>query len=158
MDLEREVTPKREATPGGSPLSSIPQKRAHEEAHTPSVPSPLNPEAKPPKPATATTATTDDAPTAPPRDKPARTKKEALKKRESRGGVDGGSSRATPDPKLGQAAATALDSNTCSPLRYKLAQPRPADFEQPKGPVFTPHHEIVGPDGKEIQFHETSDQ
>ncbi|CAI4210684.1 unnamed protein product [Parascedosporium putredinis] len=118
---------------------------------------PAQPRSQAPKPATATAATTDDAPAAPPRDKPARTKKEALKKRESRGGVDGGSSRATPDPKLGQAAAAALDSNTCSPLRYKLALPRPADFEQPKGAVFTPHHEIVGPDGKEIQFHETSD-
>ena len=149
MDLEREITPKREQTPTNPPLSSIPQKRPHDEAHAPSVPSPLNPEVKPSK--VPTPATDEMAP----RDKPARTKKESAKKRESKG-IDGGSSRATPDPKLAQAVV--VDPNTCSPLRYKLAPPRPSDFEPPKGPVFTPHHELVKQDRKKVQFYETSDQ
>ncbi|PKS09043.1 hypothetical protein jhhlp_003656 [Lomentospora prolificans] len=149
MEPEREITPKKEQTPSGSPLSSIPQKRPHDEAHTPNDPSPLNPEVKPSKPS----ASADDMPTAPARDKPVRAKKESLKKRESKA-VDGGSSRATPDPKLAQVA---VQPSTCSPLRYKLAPPRPSDFEPPKGPVFTPHHEIAGPDKNSIQFFETSD-
>ncbi|SPN97686.1 related to histone-lysine N-methyltransferase [Cephalotrichum gorgonifer] len=158
MDPERELTPKREATPSSTPMTSIPQKRALaiEEVHTPSVPSPLNPESKPtipepPRPSKPQPA--DDAPPAT-RDKPVRAKKESLKKREAKGlgSEAAGSNRATPDPK----AQEVLPSN-CSPLRYKLAPPKPSDFVRPKGPVLTPHHQIPGAGEKVIQFYETSD-
>ncbi|MBE3109031.1 MAG: hypothetical protein IMZ46_00740 [Acidobacteria bacterium] len=130
-------------------MATIPQKRALEEVHTPSAPSPLNPDARPPRPQPA-----EDAPPATTRDKPVRAKKESLKKRESKGlGPEAASGRATPD--LGGKEGV---TSTSSPLRYKLAPPKPSDFERPKGPVFTPHHQVVGLDEKPIQFYETSDQ
>lgn len=152
MEPDRELTPKREPTPSSTPMASIPQKRAHEEDHAPSVPSPLNPEPKPDAKPKAPTA--EDAPPATTRDKPVRAKKESLKKRESKGlGPEAASGRATPDPR-----GKAVVPSTSSPLRYKLAPPKPSDFERPKGPVFTPHHQVVGLDDKPIQFYETSEQ
>ena len=157
MEPERDASPKREPTPSSTPMASIPQKRALEEDHTPTVSSPLNPEAKPPaatevKPPKP--QPTDDAPPATTRDKPVRAKKESLKKRESKGlGPEAASGRVTPDPR----GKEGLPS-TSSPLRYKLAPPKPSDFERPKGPVFTPHHQVMGLDGKPIQFYETSEQ
>jgi COMPASS component BRE2 len=122
----------REGTP-----SAVPQKRTIDDDHAPAVPSPLNPEPK--------KVHVDD--TAVTREK--RTKKESLKKRESKGLPD--SARATPDPKLEQPVELA-------PIRYKLAHPKPTDFDPPRGPVFTPHHEVQDPDGRTIEFCETSDQ
>lgn len=157
MEPEGEASPKREPTPSSTPtMASIPQKRALEEDHTPSVPSPLNPEPRPPAtdPKPPRPQSTEDAPSATARDKPVRAKKESLKKRESKGlGPDAASGRATPDPK----GIEGLPS-TSSPLRYKLAPPKPSDFERPKGPVFTPHHQTTGLDGKPIQFYETAEQ
>lgn len=156
MEPESEVTPKREPTPSSTPMASIPQKRALEEDHAPSVSSPLNPEPKPAAPDSKVPKPqpTDDAPPATTRDKPVRTKKESLKKRESKGlGPEAASGRATPDPK-----GKDVPPSTSSPLRYKLAPPKPSDFERPKGPVFTPHHQVEGLDGKPIQFYETSEQ
>lgn len=145
MASEAEI-PKREPTPTSS-LSSIPQKRALEEDHVPAVPSPLNPDVKPP----GKTQTNEEmAPVT--RDKPARVKKETLKKRESKGAFGGDSSRETPDPKHRDPPL-----NESSPLRFKLAPPKPSDFEPPRGPVFTQHHEVEGPDGN-IEFFETSEQ
>ncbi|KAJ8112575.1 hypothetical protein ONZ43_g5362 [Nemania bipapillata] len=116
-------------------------------------------------------------PRPPPRDKPARGKKESLKKRESKGGVgigaggvgagvgagvgfngvngNGGgidSSRATPDPKMKERIP-----NESSPLRFKLAPPKPSDFDLARGPIFTYHHEVPAPDGSLLQFYETSE-
>jgi COMPASS component BRE2 len=143
-------TPKREPTPT-APVSSIPQKRALDEDHLPPVPSPLNPDVK----VTKVQFPDEMAPAT--RDKPARTKKESLKKRESKGalgGATGGdSSRATPDPHPKEAAPGDL-----SPYRYKPPPPKPSDFEPPRGPIFTYHHEVGAPDGGTIEFCETSEQ
>lgn len=141
-------SPKREPTPT-APLSSIPQKRALDEGHSPAVPSPLNPEVKP-SDSLAPDDTTQAA-----RSKPARTKKETLKKRESKGGALGpDSARATPDPK----AAKEPKQSKSSPLRYKLAPPKPSDFELPRGPVLTVHHELQTPNGESVEFFEASEQ
>lgn len=137
-------TPKREPTPTAS-LGSIPQKRAFEDDHSPAVPSPLNQEA--------------NAPELPPHDdasqsknsKPARVKKDTLKKREAKGGGRD-SSPATPDHRSVKA-----QNNVDSPLRYKLAPPKPSDFELPRGPVMTLHHD-VDIAGAQVDFFEASDQ
>ncbi|KAI1482389.1 hypothetical protein F4774DRAFT_417084 [Daldinia eschscholtzii] len=142
--------PKRQITPVPVPVLpvSVPQKRPLEDDYAPPVSSPLNPnpDIKPNK-----SQSHDDVP-AMAREKPARSKKETLKKRESKAGAGADSSRATPDPKIKE-----LPPNESSPLRYKLAPPRPSDFETARGPVFTPHHEVPAPDGSTIQFYETSE-
>ncbi|KAI0202498.1 hypothetical protein F4808DRAFT_77218 [Astrocystis sublimbata] len=139
-------TPKRQMTPVPAPM--IPQRRAAEDDHAPPRPSPLNPNPS---------SHDDQAYVA--RDKPARTKKETAKKRESKAGAAGpDSSRATPDPSLktkdGNNNTTVSEA---SPLRYKLAPPRPADFDAARSPIFTPHHQVPGLDGAAIQFYETSE-
>jgi COMPASS component BRE2 len=131
-----------------APISSIPQKRALEEDHLPTVSSPLNPDFKSSK---------DDTPQA--RERTSRAKKESLKKRESKGGglqAPDTSSRATPDPK----ASTPKHNNngdSLAPIRYKLPPPKITDFEAPRGPVFIPAHTKVAGES-EIQFNETTDQ
>lgn len=127
------------------PPSSIPQKRALEDVHSPAVSSPLNPEPKPQKPQVQIQ---DDAQVMA-REK--RTKKDSLKKRESKGAPD--SSRATPDPKQQREPQGEL-----APNRYKLAHPKPTDFEVSRGPVFVSHHEVQDAEGRTIEFIETSDQ
>jgi len=87
-----------------------------------------------------------------------RTKKESLKKRESKGaptsGVD--SSRATPDPKHRKDGESSAAETL--PMRYKLAPPKPSDFEPARGPIFVPHHEVTsGADGSTIEFFETTE-
>ncbi|KAI1746738.1 hypothetical protein F4782DRAFT_475157 [Xylaria castorea] len=149
--------PKRQITPVPAPvlpISVLPQKRILEDDHAPPIPSPLNPNQNPnPNPQS------HDDPTTMARDKPARTKKDTLKKRESKAGAGTGvgaggggidSLRATPDPKTKEPV-----SNESSPLRYKLAPPKPADFDPARGPIFTHHHEAPVPDGSLIQFYET---
>jgi COMPASS component BRE2 len=79
-----------------------------------------------------------------------RTKKDSLKKRESKGAPE--SARATPDRKQREAPGE------LAPNRYKLAHPKPTDFELSRGPVFTSHHEVQDPEGRTIEFVETSDQ
>ncbi|KAI0100993.1 hypothetical protein GGR51DRAFT_337384 [Nemania sp. FL0031] len=158
--------PKRQITPVPVPvlpMSSIPQKRVLEDDHAPPISSPLNPNPNP----SSQQSYDDSATTA--RDKPARTKKETLKKRESKGGMGGGgvggsagsgaggngstdSSRATPDRKLKER----IPSET-SPLRFKLAPPKPSDFDPARGPIFTHHHDVPAPDGSILQFFETSE-
>ena len=138
--------PKRELTPTTS-LSSIPQKRAFDEAHSPAVPSPLNPDVK-----TAEAQPEDVFPGS--RSKPARAKKETLKKREAKG-ID--STRATPDPKRTSSNEDPKQSEY-APLRYKLAPPKLSDFEPARGPVLIPHHEVEIAGGETAEFFETSDQ
>ncbi|KAF5023513.1 hypothetical protein F66182_4425 [Fusarium sp. NRRL 66182] len=146
MASELGSSPKREPTPT-LPLSSIPQKRALEEGrHSPVVPSPLNPEVK----LSDSLAPEDAAQAA--RSKSARTKKDTLKKRESKGGD---SARATPDPK--PKTKPQKKQSESSPLRYKLAPPKLSDFDLPRGPVMTTHHEITTPGGQKVEFFETSD-
>ncbi|KAI0599422.1 hypothetical protein F4775DRAFT_125494 [Biscogniauxia sp. FL1348] len=144
--------PKRQITPVPVPvlpISSLPQKRPLEDDHAPPVSSPLNPN---PDPKLSKTQSHDDI-AAMPREKASRAKKDAAKKRESKGGGLGvDSSRATPDPKIKE-----LPPNESSPLRYKLAPPKPSDFEPARPPVFTYHHDVPGLDGSAIQFYETSD-
>jgi COMPASS component BRE2 len=144
--------PRRQITPVPVPVipqSAIPQKRVLEDDHAPPISSPLNPNLEP---KLVKTQSHDDlALTA--RDKPTRTKKESLKKRESKaGGTGGDSSRATPDPKTNQ------PPTDDSPLRYKLAPPKPSDFEPARGPVFSHYYDVPAPDGSTIQFFETSEQ
>lgn len=143
MSSESEL-PKQEPQPTAL-LSSIPQKRALDDGHSPAIPSPLNTDGKP-----AESNPNDDA-SAVGRSKPSRTKKETLKKREAKG-ID--STRVSPDPK---ASKEPKQSDT-GPLRYKLAPPKPSDFEQPRGPVLTSHHEVETVDGKTVEFLETSEQ
>ncbi|KAI0484648.1 hypothetical protein GGR56DRAFT_34689 [Xylariaceae sp. FL0804] len=148
--------PKRQITPVPVPVlpvpavSSLPQKRALEDDHAPPVSSPLNPNPIPDVKLAKTQSHDDIA--AMVREKPARTKKETLKKRESKGAFGADSSRATPDPKTRD-----LPPNESSPLRYKLAPPKLSDFEPARGPVFTPHHQVAAPDGSVVQFFETSE-
>ncbi|KHN97998.1 Ash2-trithorax family protein [Metarhizium album ARSEF 1941] len=136
-------SPKREPTSPTS-LGSIPQKRLFEDDHSPAVPSPLNPDAS-----VSELPLHDDASQSK-SSKPARAKKDSLKKRETKGGGRD-SSPATPDHR-----SVKEQNNVDSPLRYKLAPPKPSDFEPPRGPVMTPHHEIDGVGGR-VEFFETSD-
>ncbi|KAI1459307.1 hypothetical protein F4805DRAFT_421058 [Annulohypoxylon moriforme] len=144
--------PKRQITPVPVPVLpvSVPQKRPLEDDHAPPVSSPLNPnpDVKPSK------SQSHDDVAVMAREKPARNKKDTLKKREPKSGAGADSSRATPDPKIKELQ---LPPNESSPLRYKLAPPKPSDFETARGPVFTPHHEVTAPDGSTIQFFETSE-
>ncbi|KAI1434424.1 hypothetical protein GGR50DRAFT_402266 [Xylaria sp. CBS 124048] len=178
--------PKRQITPVPVPIlpiSHIPQKRAPEDDYTPPIPSPLNPNPNanlnpssntnaianaslntPSEPKLLTKSQPHDDLTAIAREKPARTKKESVKKRESKanggGGLSGAGSggldslRATPDPRLKGYEPVASES---SPLRYKLAPPKPSDFDPARGPVFTFHHDLHFPDGSTIAFYETSE-
>lgn len=145
-------SPKRESTPSSSfpAITSIPQKRAFEDDHQPTVSSPLNPDFKPPK-------TQEDAPLA--RERASRAKKESLKKRESKGGslLPESNARATPDPKSNTSKSYQED-NSLAPIRYKLPPPKITDFDTPKGAIFIPAHTKIAQDGSEIQFNETSDQ
>ncbi|KAK6220480.1 SPRY domain-containing protein [Colletotrichum tabaci] len=128
---------------GSLPASTaIPLKRAAlEEDFTPSVPSPLNPDVRStPKPQGV-----DDMPAK-------RNKKESLKKRESKGAFGGDSNRGTPDPKHREPK-----QSDYSPMRYKLAPPKPSDFEPARPAVFTYHHDVPALDGGKIQFYETSE-
>lgn len=129
--------PKREATPTAV-LSSIPQKRAIDEVHSPAVPSPLNPDSQ----------AADDSSGA--NRKPTRVKKESFKKREARGGD---SAPATPKAKQQDE-----EQSTSGPLRYKLAPPKPSDFDAPRGPALTLKSQIETDDGRTVEFFETSDQ
>ncbi|KAI1161756.1 hypothetical protein F5B18DRAFT_424227 [Nemania serpens] len=148
--------PKRQVTPVPVPTLAapmIPQKRVLEDDHAPSISSPLNPN--------PSLQPHDDSAVMG-RDKPSRAKKESLKKRESKaggggaGGASGGggadSSRASPDPKIRDRVPSEF-----SPLRFKLAPPKPSDFDPARGPIFTHHHDIPVPDGSILQFFETSE-
>ena len=144
-------TPQREPTPTGTGLpSSIPQKRAIEDDHAPAVSSPLNPDVK------AISKVQVQAPDdTPGMSREKRTKKDSLKKRESKGAAAGASesSRVTPDPKGKDSSAADL-----APMRYKIAHPKPIDFEPPRSALFTSHHEVLDADGRTIEFCETSEQ
>ncbi|KAK2591618.1 transcription factor, contains a PHD finger motif [Conoideocrella luteorostrata] len=137
-------TPKRESTPN-TLLASIPQKRVFEDVHSPAVPSPLNPDVNASELPPLDDANQSKA------SKPHRVKKESLKKREAKGGGRD-SSPAIPDHR-----SINESDNVDSPLRYKLAPPKPSDFDLPRGPVMTFHHEIRGLDGQGVEFFEASD-
>lgn len=145
-------SPKREATPTTS-LSSIPQKRAFDEVHSPAVPSPLNPESRPVE-SIQSSQVAEDGITQSARSKPTRVKKDSVKKREAKGGD---SIPPTPDPK----GSREPEQSESSPLRYKLAPPKLSDFDPPRGPVLTLHHDVEldaagGVD--KTEFFEISDQ
>src|SRR4051812_18904064 len=158
--LQQEAAPPEPVMP-----ATVPQKRALEDDHSPAVSSPLNPDVKPtqrvqiqtPDEAQAAMSgpekrAADDTPAAKLREK--RTKKDSLKKRESKGVANGASDstpRATPDRQ--QRKDVPLED--VAPLRYKLAPPKPTDFEQARGPIFTNHHEVQDSEGRTIEFFET---
>ncbi len=143
-ELARELTP------------SIAQKRMVEEDHQPAVSSPLNPD--------VARFSKDDAPQA--RERAARSKKESLKKRESKGGslAADSNSRATPDPKTKATTKQKTVTGTTTPLfalapqKYILPQPKPSDFEPARGATLLPARTFKGLDGSEIQFYTISDQ
>jgi COMPASS component BRE2 len=148
--MSKQNSPARELTP-----SMIPQKRVAEEDHQPSVSSPLNPE--------VTRFLKDDTPLA--KERIARSKKESLKKRESKGGSLAAESnaRATPDPKAKATNKQKNGTGTSTPIvlgpqMYKLPLPKPADFEPPRGATLIPARTFTGLDGSEIQFYTISDQ
>ena len=142
MASEGEIT---EFTPAAL-ASSIPQKRVLDEAHSPAVSSPLNPEGKLNELHAEDNSQQN-------RFKSARAKKDSFKKREAKGAD---SARATPEPK-GHKDHKEPERTESSPLRYKLAPPKPSDFEQPRGPALISHHRANTQDG-EIEFFETSEQ
>ncbi|KAK3390311.1 hypothetical protein B0H63DRAFT_110862 [Podospora didyma] len=151
-------SPKGESTPGLLAfVSAVPQKRVLEDDHIPAVSSPLNPDVKPVQ--KFQSPAFDDIQAAMSREK--RTKKDSLKKREAKGGAAGpDSSRATPDPKQQHPQnhhEKDAPASELAPMRYKLAPPKPSDFEQSRGPLFQTHHEVQVPDGRTIEFLETSE-
>lgn len=122
---------------------TIPQKRPfglEDEQHVPAVSSPLNPDF-----ANARTRKQ------PPREQ--REKKESLRKREAKG-VEG-TRHDTPDaPSQGEKAKKSTPAAiVLSPIRYKLAPPKPTDFDPPRAPVLTPTYTRA-----QRQFYETSEQ
>lgn len=129
-------------TPSSTP--TVPQKRPFgledEQQHVPAVSSPLNPDF-----ANARTRKQ------PPREQ--REKKESLRKREAKG-VEG-TRHETPDaPSQGKKAKKNTPAAVIlSPIRYKLAPPKPTDFDPPRAPVLTPTYTRA-----QRQFYETSEQ
>jgi COMPASS component BRE2 len=151
VKMSKQNSPARELTRELTP--SIPQKRVVEEDHQPAVSSPLNPD--------VARFLKDDAPQA--RERAARSKKESLKKRESKGGslAADSNSRATPDPKTKVAAKQKTVTGNTTPLapqKYILPQPKPSDFEPARGATLIPARTFKGLDGAEIQFYTISDQ
>lgn len=151
-----EVPPPGGATPTPVPVpapTSLPQKRALDDDHIPAVSSPLNPDFS---------ARRSQVPEDPPvmaREK--RTKKETLKKRESKGvGAPGGgeSFRATPDPRGPRKTLKNIPPAEMAPARYILPLPKSTDFEPARGPTLMSHHEVSGPNGEKIEFLETTEQ
>jgi COMPASS component BRE2 len=145
------ASPKREATPSiPNPISSLPQKRALEDDHQPAISSPLNPDFKSSK--------AEDMALV--RERAPRTKKESLKKRESKAGslAPDTSASATPDPKSNTSHKHKRNPSAPAPMRYKLPPPKASDFEAPRGPIFVPWDTKTASDGTEIQFNETTDQ
>lgn len=128
--------------PPGS-TSTVPQKRPfglEDEQHVPAVSSPLNP----------------DSAAARTRKQPAREqreKKESLRKREAKG-VEG-TRHGTPDApsQAKKAKKSTPPAIALSPIRYKLAPPKPTDFDPPKPPVLTPTYTRA-----QRQFYESSEQ
>ncbi|KAK4448090.1 Set1 complex component ash2 [Podospora aff. communis PSN243] len=151
--MATDTSSQRELTPSGPALpTTIPQKRALEDDHSPAVSSPLNPEVKSTSRVQIQMPEEEKGPVA--REK--RTKKDSLKKRESKGtagSVADNNPRATPDRKVQKELAP----GEIAPLRYKLARPKASDFEQPRGPVFTAHHGVQDSEGRTIEFFETSE-
>lgn len=158
MSSEVGASPQREQTPTSTPPhSSIPQKRAFDDDHhIPAVSSPLNPDFKPAR----TQTPQDDTPLA--RDRAPRTKKESLKKRESKAGSGGasheGGEKTTSDVKSSRPSKKKIEKEIITPTRFHVPPPRLSDFEAPKPPVFTPWDTKTGPEGSEIHFNATSDQ
>ena len=141
-----------------APTSTVPQKRGPDELdHLPTAPSPLNPNF------TNSTKASPAIKEKIPMNRAPREKKESLKKRESKGGSLQSDARATPDKTVSNGSKKKLTGqepkpSVIAPLRYKLPPPWPSDYEAPKGPVFVPHRVVESPDGRQIQFHETSEQ
>lgn len=151
-----ELPPAGGATPTPVPVpapTSLPQKRALEDDHMPAVSSPLNPDFS-----SRRSQVPEETPVM---SREKRTKKETLKKRESKGvGTPGGgeSSRATPDPRGPGKNLKNIPPAEMPPARYILPLPKSTDFEAARGPTLVSHHEVPDPDGKKIEFLETTEQ
>lgn len=122
--------------------------------HSPAVSSPLNPDQTPKK----SQAPEESGIMA--REK--RTKKESLKKRESKAASTPGglveTARTTPDPRQLKKKLQNVSAAEKAPARYILPLPKSTDFEPAHGPLLVSHHETTGPDGETIEFFETQEQ
>lgn len=91
-----------------------------------------------------------------------RTKKETLKKRESKAAATSGGvvepARATPDPRQTKKNLKNVPPAEMAPARYILPLPKSTDFEPARGPMLVSHHQVSGPDGANIEFFETQEQ
>ena len=120
----------------GATPSLVPMKRALDDDHTPSVSSPLNPDAA-----------------ARPRPKPAareqREKKDSLKKRESVGNTRG----STPEKLTKKPRFLDSEIGSASPVRYNHPLPRDPFHYTVRDPVFASHEPdpIYSPAGVELK-------
>lgn len=151
-------TPRRDVTPTGALASSLPQKRAFDEdLHAPAVSSPLNPDFKLSKKEHQQSSREEGTPAAAGRTGPGRPKKDA-KKRDAKGGQGAhgpgeDSSRVSPDPN-----EKPVPPSEASPSRYKVPPPKPSDFDPPRPPALSFHHEVQLADGETIEFCDSSEQ
>ncbi|CAD6498789.1 BgTH12-04449 [Blumeria graminis f. sp. triticale] len=139
---------KRENTPSTSTsISSIPNKRSHDEDHGSAINPALNPEFRAPK-------SQEEAPST---QRALRVKRESLKKREAKSASSNDTSTRT-SPERASSKIKKEDITEIGPLRYKLATiPTYSDFKPPQTPGFTAIERKIAPDGTQIQFYETFD-
>src|SRR4051794_38132065 len=133
---------------------AIPQKRALDDEHTPTVSSPLNPDFT----SSSKTSRTQDKSGS---NRATREKKESLKKRESKGGSAAVDLRRTPERSVGGkliSPTTESHQSSLAPLRYKLPSPKVTDFDAPGGPQMTFHHTKKPVEGTQIDFYEATEQ
>ncbi|KAF2397913.1 hypothetical protein EJ06DRAFT_584254 [Trichodelitschia bisporula] len=130
--MSAQSTPARGNTPTAPPSL----RRVGDEDHAPAIPSPLNP-----APRTAS--------------KPAlrepREKKDSLKKREAAAATR--SSTPADTGSRGKKGAKAAAAASPSPMRYQIPEPRFADYDPPKDPVFASHepNPFFTPNGVELR-------
>ncbi|KAJ4387193.1 transcription factor, contains a PHD finger motif [Gnomoniopsis smithogilvyi] len=121
--------------------------------HSPAVSSPLNPDQ------TSRKSQAPEESGVMAREK--RTKKESLKKRESKAASTPGGlvelARTTPDPRQLKKKLQNVAPAEKAPARYILPLPKSTDFEPAHGPMLVSHHETTAPDGETIEFFETQE-
>lgn len=135
-------------------VASLPQKRALDDDHSPAVSSPLNPDQNSRK-----SQVPEDTGIM---GREKRTKKESLKKRESKAATTPGGAaeptRSTLDPRQSKKTLKNAPPADIAPARYILPLPKSTDFEPARGPTLMSHHEVTVSDGQKIEFFETQEQ
>lgn len=135
-------------------VASLPQKRALDDDHSPAVSSPLNPDQNSRK-----SQVPEDTGIM---GREKRTKKESLKKRESKAATTPAGvaepTRSTLDPRQSKKTLQNAPPADMAPARYILPLPKSTDFEPARGPTLVSHHEVSAPDGQKIEFFESQEQ